>query len=96
MPNLMSAKKRVRQTIKRTERNRIRHGAVKTTVRHLMQAVVHKHPDDAAKALTVAIQTIDKMVGKGALHKNTAARKKSRLTRKVNALKKAGAASATA
>ena len=92
MPNLMSAKKRVRQTIKRTERNRIRHGAVKTAVRHVVKAVTHKQSDEAIKALAAAIQTIDKIAGKGTLHKNTAARKKSRLARKVNALKKAGAA----
>lgn len=92
MPNMMSAKKRVRQTIKRTERNRVRRGAVKTAVRHVTSAVIHKKTEEAAKALPEAIRTIDKMAGKGTLHKNAAARKKSRLTRKVNALKKAGAA----
>ena len=72
------------------ERNRLRNQAVKsrvkTFVKKVLSAVEAKNVDEATTALNVAYQELDKAVTKGVLKKNTASRKKSRLTLKVNAL----------
>jgi len=79
MANTKSALKRIRITAKRRLRNR----AVKSTVR----AAVRKFNDlTTVEALHAAMSALDKAVSKGVLHRNTAARKKSRLARKLNAL----------
>ncbi len=83
MPNNKSTAKRVRQTQKRTVRNRVVKSQVKTAIRHFEDLL----PTDKSAAedkLKLALVTIDKAVTKGVVHKNKAARQKSRLMKKFN------------
>lgn len=82
-----SAMKRARQNEKRRARNQARKTRVKNLVREVRQAVAQKNPQGAEAALEKAVPTIAKVARKGTLHWRTAARKISRLTRQVNALK---------
>lgn len=84
-----SAMKRARQSEKRRLRNKAWKTRVKNLVREVRQAVAQKDPDAAMKALEKAVPVIAKVAAKGTLHWRTAARKISRLTRQVNALKSA-------
>ncbi|MDI6755546.1 MAG: 30S ribosomal protein S20 [Thermodesulfobacteriota bacterium] len=81
-----SAQKRARQSKKRQLRNTAVKSVVKTYSKKLLQAVEEKNLEEAQKALTRAIPLIQKASSKKVLHKKTAARKISRLTKKVNAL----------
>jgi len=81
-----SAEKRARQNKKRHLRNASVKSSVKTRLKAVLGAVEDKKKDDSRKALSEAIVIIDKAASKGVLHKNTASRKISRLTRKVNQL----------
>ena len=86
MANIKSAKKRVLTA----ERNRIRNVAFKTSIKTAIKKVLElakgKDKDALNKAISKTYQLCDKAVSKGILHKNTAARKKSRLTLAVNKL----------
>ena len=86
MANIKSAKKRVLIA----EKNRVRNVAFKTSIKTAVKKVLElaKGEDKEAlnSALSKAYQLCDKAVGKGILHKNTAARKKSRLTKAINKL----------
>ena len=88
MAHSNSAKKRVRQNAKRRLRNRRRKDAVRVTVRALDEAVQAGDAKTAAEQLTDAYRKLDKIAAKGTLHKRTAARKKSRLAKRVNAMAK--------
>lgn len=81
-----SAEKRARQNKKRQQRNVAVKSSVKTRVKAVLGAVEDKKKDDARSALAKAITVIDKAAAKGVLQRNTASRKISRLTRKVNQL----------
>lgn len=81
-----SAEKRARQNKKRQLRNASVKSSVKTRLKAVLGVVEDKKKDDSRKALAEAIVVIDKAASKGVLHKNTASRKISRLTRKVNQL----------
>jgi len=81
-----SAEKRARQNKKSQLRNASVKSSVKTRLKAVLGAVEDKKKDDSRKALADAIRVIDKAASKGVLHKNTASRKISRLTRKVNQL----------
>ena len=86
MAHSLSAKKRVRQNAKRRVINRARKSMVKTQIKHLETAL---NAGDAAKAkdqLKLLTKKLDKLSTTSTLHKNTAARIKSRMTRRVNAL----------
>ncbi len=84
MPNIKSAIKRVEVT----ERNRKRNIAVKSTVKTQAKKVeVAQEKAKKQESLKGAVKAIDTAVSKGVLHKNTAARKKSRLAKKANAAK---------
>ena len=87
MAHSKSAKKRVRQNADRRLRNRRRKDALKTSVRALDEAVGAGDAEKAAEQLKVVCQRLDKTAAKGTLHKRTAARKKSRLARRVNQLR---------
>ncbi|MEP9410959.1 MAG: 30S ribosomal protein S20 [Candidatus Brocadia sp.] len=89
MPIMKSAKKRLRQNIKRNLRNRARKSALKTQIKHFLGAVKEGNIQAAEKELRLAIKKLDKAAAKGVLHKNTASRKKSRLTKKLNKIKTA-------
>lgn len=81
MPITRSAAKRMRQTIKRTAHNRRAKSVVKTTIRRFEEALQEGDRELAHENLKIAIRRIDQAVARGLLHKNNAARKKSRLDR---------------
>jgi small subunit ribosomal protein S20 len=82
----LSAKKRIRQNVKRRIQNRARAKDVKLQVRKVVDALGERNAEKAATELRAAIKKIDQVAAKGTLHKNAAARKKSRLQRRLNAL----------
>lgn len=84
MPNIKSAIKRVRITRERTERNKHVKSGLRTSIRRFKSALDGADRNEAQAKLRKALVTIDKAVTKGVLHKNTAARKKSRLTKLFN------------
>lgn len=83
MANIKSQIKRNRQNLKRNQRNRSVRSEVNTRTRTALDAI-NDDAEDSEEAVRVAIQRIDKAAQKGVLHKNTAARNKSRLVRKLN------------
>ncbi|MBX6351846.1 MAG: 30S ribosomal protein S20 [Thermoflavifilum sp.] len=86
MPNIKSAEKRVRLTEKRTLRNASLKSAMRTTIKKFEAALAQQNVEQARLALRIACRALDKAVTKGIIHRNTANRKKSRLTKKFNAL----------
>lgn len=84
MPNIKSAAKRVEITIKRTLRNARIKSTVKTAIRKYEDALKTESKELAQTTLRKALVALDKAVTKGVLHKNAAARKKSRLTKRYN------------
>lgn len=85
MANIKSAQKRILVAERNHERNVAAKSAIKTAVKKVLVAIKDGQAEEAKAALSVAYKLYDKAVGKGILHRNTAARKKSRLTKKVNA-----------
>jgi small subunit ribosomal protein S20 len=88
LANHKSALKRNRQSQVRRARNRANKSEVKTAIRRVTDAIEQKSLDGAQEALKAAIPVIDRAAVKGAMHKNTASRKVSRLTKHVNSLVK--------
>ena len=86
MANHRSAKKRIRQTIRRTAVNRNRISRIRTYVKSVEQAIESGDKKAAATAFRAAQPEIHRGVTKGVLHKNTAARRLSRLSRRISAL----------
>ena len=86
MANIKSAKKRVLVAQKNTERNTAFKSAIKTAVKKVLAIAVSEDKSELNAALSKAYQLCDKAVSKGILHRNTAARKKSRLTKAINKL----------
>lgn len=82
MANSRSAEKRIKIAAKRSQRNRHVKSTVRSAVRGFHRAV--ENGDNAEQQLRLAICRIDKAVSKGVMHRNTAARKKSRLTKQLN------------
>lgn len=86
MANHKSALKRAKQSEDRRLRNRARKTRMKTAIRGLEEAIAAGSRDAMLERLQQAISLIDRTAGKGVIHKNTASRKISRLTQRVNAL----------
>ncbi len=86
MPNHKSAEKRVRQNLKRNAINRNNRSKLRTQIKKLRAAVSGSDQAASAELLNPTVSLIDKAVNKGILHKNTAARYKSRLTKHVTEL----------
>jgi small subunit ribosomal protein S20 len=84
MPNHKSAEKRVRQNKKRNEINRSNRTRLRTAVKKLRSALASGNTGTSKALLPETVSIIDKAVQKGVLHKNAAARHKSRLTARVN------------
>ena len=84
MPNHKSAEKRVRQNEKRRAINRGHRTKVRTYIKRLRAALDSGNGEDVKAVLPDAISVIDKSVQKGVMHKNAAARYKSRLTVQAN------------
>jgi small subunit ribosomal protein S20 len=89
MANHKSAEKRIRQTAKRTAINRARKSRVRTFVKKVEVAIATGDREAARSALRLAQPEMHRATTKGVLHKNTVARKLSRLARRINALEPA-------
>jgi len=87
MANHFSALKRARQTTKRTEDNRANTSRLRTALRKLRATIQSGDSKQAKTAFGETVSMIDKAVKKGVIHKNTAARYKSRLSARVAAVK---------
>lgn len=87
MANHFSALKRARQTERRTVRNRSNNSRVRTALRELREALAKGDKPAAEQTFRKTISALDKAIQKGVLHENTAARYKSRLSVRLNALK---------
>ncbi|EFM12722.1 ribosomal protein S20 [Paenibacillus curdlanolyticus YK9] len=86
MPNIKSAIKRVKTSEKRRALNASQKSALRTAVKSADQAIAGTDVEVAKVALVAASKKLDKAATKGLIHKNAAARKKSRLAKKLNAL----------
>ena len=86
MANIKSAKKRILVERRNAERNKAIRSKVKTAIKKVDAAVAANDKAAAEAALPVAIAEISKATSKGIYHKNTAARKVSRITKAVNTL----------
>lgn len=91
MANIKSQIKRNRQNEKRRLRNRVYSGRARTYVKRARTALDGGTVDEARLATQGAISELDHAVAKGVLHKNNAARRKSRLMKRLNALEKQAA-----
>jgi small subunit ribosomal protein S20 len=83
----LSAKKRVRQNAKRRTINRARRSAMRTQFKRLETALTEGKVDAASTEFLATSRKLDKMASKGTMHKKTVARKKSRMAKRLNALK---------
>lgn len=81
MPNIKSAKKRVKVIAAKTLRNKMIKSNLKTVIKSA------NAEDTSADAIKLAIKKVDQACAKGIMHKNAAARKKSQLAKKLNAVK---------
>lgn len=88
MPNTESAKKRVRQSASRNARNLWRKRRIKNDVSGFLKAVASGDAAAAETEMRKAAQTLDKIAATGTIHKNTAARRKSRMAARLASLKK--------
>jgi small subunit ribosomal protein S20 len=86
MANIKSAQKRIKVTKAKTIKNRMIKSALKTVIKKFEATVVAKSADEAKVAYVRAAKSLDMAASKGIIHKNMAARKKSRLAAKLNAL----------
>ena len=86
MANHKSAIKRARQSEDRRVRNRSRKTRMKCAIKKLEEAITSKSLDAAKEVLKEAVSVIAKTASKGVIHRNTASRKISRLSHRVNAL----------
>ena len=84
--NSPSAKKRARQAEKRRSHNASLRSMVRTYIKNVVKAIDAKDLDKAKTAYVAAVPVIDRMADKGIIHKNKAARHKSRLNARIKAL----------
>ena len=85
MANIKSALKRIKVAEFKTRRNKIIISSLKTSIRKFEDSVKGGNLEEAQNLYRKAVSMIDKAAAKGSLHKNTAARKKSRLSNKLKA-----------
>jgi len=84
--NIASAKKRARQAEERRQRNKSRRSEMRTSMKKVLQAVKTGDHDQAQQAFRSAVRVLDRSANRGIIHKNKAARHKSRLNAKVRSL----------
>lgn len=87
LANIKSSIKRAKTNQKKRTHRSPQKSAMRTAVKRYLAAIQEQDSEKAAALLKVATKKLDKAVTKGLIHKNTAARKKSRLTKKLNALR---------
>ena len=83
MAHSLSAKKRVRQNIKRREHNRQMRSRLRTSLKAIRASLDAKDLDGARTALNATVSLVDKMASKGIIHRNKAGRYKSRLSARL-------------
>ena len=88
LANIRSAIKRNRQNMKRRSRNRLFRGKARTFVKRARLAISEGDKVKAQEAVKVAVSALDKAAEKGIIHKNNAARRKSRLVKRLASLEK--------
>ena len=86
MANTASAKKRARQAVKARARNAGQRSMIRTTIKKVVKAVDAKDKVAAQTAFAEMVPVLDRYANRGMIHKNKAARHKSRLTARINAL----------
>lgn len=86
MAHSLSSKKRVRQSAKRKARNRWRKDQIKTEVKAFTAAVTTGKVDAAKEALNKVVAVMDRVATKNTIHRKTASRKRSRMTKRLNKL----------
>ncbi|AND85678.1 30S ribosomal protein S20 [Clostridium tyrobutyricum] len=86
MANIKSAKKRIKVIETKTLRNKIIRSSLKTTIKKFLTAVENNNAEEAKIAYLASARSLDKAVSKGIIHKNKAARKKSRLAARLDNL----------
>jgi small subunit ribosomal protein S20 len=86
MAHTASARKRIRQTLRRTERNRARKSRMRTFVKKVELAIAAGDKETATAALRAAQPEMQRAASKGVVHQNTVARKLSRLSARVQVL----------
>lgn len=91
MANLKSAIKRNRQNKKRRLRNRVYRGEARTFIRDARASMLEENLEEARVSTLKAVKALDKAAEKGVIHKNNAARRKSRLVKQLAALEKQNA-----
>lgn len=87
MAHSLSAKKRIRQNAKRRTINRSRKSQLKTQIKRFETATSSGNVEEASKQYQLIVKKLDKTAATSTMHKKTASRKKSRLAKKLNALK---------
>jgi small subunit ribosomal protein S20 len=86
MANIKSAKKRIRVTAAKTLKNRMIKSSLKTSIKGFDTAVANNSVEEAKSAFVNASKALDMAASKGVVHKNMAARKKSRMAARLNGL----------
>ena len=89
MANTKSAIKRLRSAERRRLRNRVYTGRARTSIKKAKSLIDQGHLEEAREAVRVAVSALDKAAEKGIIHKNNAARRKSRLMRQLNQAERA-------
>jgi len=89
LANKKSAIKRLRSMDRRRLRNRTYKGGARTAVRKARHLIEQGHVEEAREAVRVAVSALDKAAEKGIIHKNNAARRKSRLMQQFNQIERA-------
>ena len=87
MANHFSAVKRARQTEKRTARNRVSASRLRSALRSMRESLEKGERTEAIGVYRTTVSALDKAIQKGVLHENTASRYKSRLSKRLSALK---------
>ena len=90
MPSSLSSAKRIRQTEKRNARNRWRLGTMRDAIKDFREQIVHGSLEQASESMRKTARIIDRTAQKGVIHKNQAARRKSRMSAALKAKKTGG------
>jgi small subunit ribosomal protein S20 len=86
MANTASARKRIRQTLRRTERNQARKSRMRTFIKKVEAAITVGDKAVAVEALRAAQPEMQRAAGKGVIHANTVARRLSRMSARIKAM----------
>ena len=89
MANTLSAKQRIRNSARKAEYNRLHRSRARTYIRYTREAIAQKNLETAGEQIVKAISALDRAAGKGVIHPNNAARRKSRLMKALNKAKAA-------